>query len=109
MSDAKNTKKTNSELHRLSTSLLVAVDTAFFGVNAASAFSASPLTWLGAFLFTWVGVFLTQKYLSEDDTVPALVKGFVLGALAGVPTPVAGILGGIGIFGKEWIKKLPKE
>ena len=109
MSDAINTKKPNSELHTFSTLLLIAVDTAFFGVNAATMFLASPLTWLGAFLFTGVGVFLAQKYLSEDDTGPALAKGFVLGTLAGLPTPVAGILGGIGIFGKAWIKKLRKE
>ena len=109
MSDANNTKKPNSKLHPFSGVLLITVDNAFFGANAVSLGLATPVTALGAFLFTGVGVFLVQKYLSEDDTGPAVAKGFVVGFLAGIPTSVAGTLGGLYILGEAGIKRLRKE
>lgn len=117
MSDAKNTKKPNSELHPFSGVLLITVDYAFWGVNAAAVVAtiglATPFTTLftclSAFLFTGIGVFLVQKYLSEDDTGRALAKGFVLGTMAGLPTPIVGTVGGIYILGKAGNKKLRKE
>ena len=109
MSDANNTKKPNSELSAFSGVLFITVDNAFFGANAVSLGLATPVTALGAFLVTGLGVFLVQKYLSEDDTGPAVAKGFVVGILAGIPTSVAGTLGGIYILGKAGIKRLRKE
>lgn len=107
MSDARNTKKPNSELHTFSGVLLITVDNAFFGANALSIGLSTPLTCLVAFLSTGIGVFLVQKYLSEDDTGPALAKGVALGILAGVPTSIAGTVGGIYFLGnKAGIKKL---
>ena len=106
MSDAKNTKKPNSEIHAFSGVLFVAVDGAFWTANVVSMGLATLFTCLGAFLFTGIGVFLVQKYISEDDTGSALAKGFVVGTLAGVPTPIAGALGGTYIIGKAGIKKL---
>ena len=106
MADAKNTKKPNSDIHAFGGFLFVAVDGAFWTANVASMGLATLFTCLGAFLFTGAGVFLVQKYMSEDDTGPALAKGFVVGTLAGVPTPIAGTAGGIYIIGKAGIKKL---
>ena len=103
--DAKNTKKPNSDIHAFGGFLFIAVDGAFWTANIASMGLATLFTCLGAFLFTGAGVFLVQKYMSEDDTGPALAKGFVVGTLAGVPTPIAGTVGGIYIIGKAGIKK----
>ena len=107
MSDTENTKKPNSELHTFGGVLLITVDNALFGANALSIGLSTPLTCLVAFLFTGIGVFLVQKYLSEDDTGPALAKGFGLGILAGVPTSIAGTVGGIYFLDKAGIKELP--
>ena len=89
------------EINVYSVVLLVTVDFALWAVNAPLApvtlGLSTPLSCLCAFLFTGIGVFLVQKYMTEDDTGAALAKGFVLGTLAGVPTPLAGILGGSGI------------
>ena len=117
MSDAKNTKKTNSELHPFSGILLITVDNAFWGVNAAAVVAtvglATPFTTLFtcliAFLFTGIGVFLVQKHMSEDDTGRALAKGFVLGTMAGLPTSIVGTVGGLSILGIAGFKKLRKE
>ena len=109
MSDAKSTKKPNSELHAFSGVLLITVDNALFGANVLTAGLATPLICLVAFLFTGTGAFLAQKYLSEDDTGPALTKGFVLGTMAGVPTSIVGTVGGIYLLGKAGINKLRKE
>ena len=106
IADAKNTKEPNSDLHAFSGVLLIVVDGAFWTANVASIGLATLFTCLGAFLFTGTGVFLVQKYMSEEETGPALAKGFVVGVLAGVPTPIVGGLAGTYMIGKAGVKKL---
>lgn len=103
MDDVKDKK---GNIHGLSGVLLIAVDGAFFGANAASFGLATPLICLIAFVFTGIGVFLVQKFTAEEDTGSALAKGFALGVLAGIPTPIAGTLGGGFVIAKAGLKAI---
>ena len=103
MDDGKDKK---SRIHALSGALLMAVDGAFFGANAVSFGLATPLICFVAFVFTGIGVFLVQKFTAEEDTGSALAKGFALGVLAGIPTPIAGTLGGGAVIAKAGIKAI---
>ena len=98
MNDVRDNRR---DIHWLSGALLIAVDLAFFGANAmvfmGTAGLSTPLNLLIcliAFVVTGIGVFLVQKFTDEEDTGSALAKGFALGVIAGVPTPIAGTIVG---------------
>ena len=59
-----------------------------------------------AFVVTGIGVFLVQKFTVEEDTGSALAKGFTLGVLAGIPTPIAGTLAGGVVIAKAGIRAI---
>ena len=99
MADIEDLEKPKAQMHGFSGALLLIVDNALFGANAASLGLVSPFFWLAAFVFTGTAVFLVQKYMSEDDTGLALTKGFVVGVLAGVPTSITGSAGAFYIVG----------
>ena len=103
MDDGKDNRR---DIHWLSGVLLIAVDGAFFGANTVSLGLATPLICLIAFVFTGIGVFLVQKFTAEEDTGSALAKGFALGVLAGIPTPIAGTLGGGFAIAKAGIRAI---
>lgn len=103
MNDGENKK---SHIHALSGVLLIAVDGAFFGANAVSLGLATPLICLISFACTGIGVFLVQKFMVEEDAGSALAKGFVLGVLAGIPTPIAGTLGGGYVIAKAGLRAI---
>ena len=111
MDDVKDKK---GNIHWLSGVLLIAVDGAFFGatatVSAASLGLGIPLATLLfgliAFAFTGIGVFLVQKFMAEEDTGSALAKGFALGVLAGIPTPIAGTLAGGFVIAKAGLRAI---
>lgn len=106
MAEVKDRKNPNRNMHGFSGALLFTVDNALFGANTISLGLATPLVCLIAFVFTGTGVFLVQKYMSEDDTGPALAKGFVVGILAGVPTSIVGSAGAIYIMGTAGFRAL---
>ena len=111
MDDVKDRK---GNIHWLSGVLLIAVDGAFFGANAAVSVAslgfaipvATLIIGLIAFAFTGIGVFLVQKFTAEEDTGSALAKGFALGVLAGIPTPIAGTLAGGFVIAKAGIRAI---
>lgn len=103
---SKETSTPNSDLHSFSGTLLFVVDNAFWGANTVALGLATIPVGLLAFVFTGFGVFLVQKYISEDSTSVAITKGFVLGVMAGVPTGIAGTVGGAYILGKAGIRAI---
>lgn len=100
MNDIRDNRR---NIHWLSGALLIAVDLAFFGPNAMVFMGTGSLSiplnlliCLIAFVVTGIGVFLVQKFTDEEDTSSALAKGFAMGVIAGVPTPILGtIVGGV--------------
>ena len=111
MDDVKDQK---GNIHWLSGVLLIAIDGAFFGKNAVVSAASLGITipiftllfGLLAFVFTGIGVFLVQKFTAEEGTGSALAKGFALGVLAGIPTPIAGTLAGGFVIAKAGIKAI---
>ena len=114
MDDVDDVKDKKGNIHWLSGVLLIVLDGAFFGANAAVSAPSLGLTIpiftllfsLIAFVFTGIGVFLVQKFTAGEDTGSALAKGFALGVLAGIPTPVAGTLGGGFVIAKAGIRAI---
>ena len=106
-------RENRRDIHWLSGVLLIAIDGAFFGKNAVVftgtgglGIPINLLICLIAFVVTGIGVFLVQKFTVGEDTGSALAKGFVLGVLAGIPTPIAGTLAGGFVIAKAGIKAL---
>lgn len=107
MSDhVREINKSNSDLHWFSGALLIAVDTAFWGVNIVTFGLATLLVGLLAFVFTGCGVFLVQKFISEESAGVAIAKGFVIGILAGVPTSVVGTVAGTYVLGDAGLRAI---
>ena len=81
-------------LHPASGTLLLVIDNALFGVNAISLGTGTLVTSAIAFGTVFIGVFLSQKFLQGDSFGKSITKAFLSGALAGIPTSVAGTLAG---------------
>ena len=108
MDDVKD-NRSRSNIHWLSGALVITVDLAFFGVNAATSAAtlglSTPLVCLIAFVVTGIGVFLVQKFTDEEDTGSAFVKGFALGVIAGIPTPIAGTVIGSAVIARSGLSR----
>jgi len=87
---------TGSVLHKLSGLLILLVDNLFFSATVFTAGLAVPVSCALAFGTSAVGVFLIQKFVARDKTGASLAKALLSGALAGIPTSIAGtVLGGL--------------
>jgi len=76
--------------HPYSGVLIIAMDWAFFGVDAGTLGLSIPVMSLLAFATTLLGVFTIQIRIAKDNWAIALAKGTLGGFVAGIPTPIAG-------------------
>ena len=81
-----------SLLHPVSGLIILGVDTAFFGVDAASLGLTLPISCATAFLITSVSLYHVQRRMGGDRPAPAAVKALIGGLLAGIPTSISGTL-----------------
>ena len=69
---------------------VLAVDNTFFGANVGTVGLALPVLCAMAFSFTSIFVFLIQRLREKDTLAKSAAKALFCGALAGVPTSIAG-------------------
>jgi hypothetical protein len=82
--------KNSKLLHPYSAGFLIIMDNIFWGVNAITLGLSIPITSAIAFLITGIVVFLIQKYLGKESIGKSFAKAFCVGALACIPTSIAG-------------------
>jgi len=94
-------------LHKLSGLwvLLVLVDNAFFGANAITLFTGTPLICAAAFLTSSAGVFLIETLVNRDAKGRAFNKALLAGALSGIPTSLAGTIYGAWVLRMAGLSK----
>ena len=96
-------------LHKLSGLWVFLVDNAFFGVTVATAIPTGGFSLLItcslASLSGGLGVFLIQKMINGDSLRQALNKALLAGALAGIPTSLAGTIYGAWVLRMAGLSK----
>jgi hypothetical protein len=85
-------------LHPASGVLILAVDWFFFGPEFVTAEAAAIITCPLAFIVTTIGVCWIQRRKHGDSRKAALVKGFIGGVLAGIPTSISGTIFGTAVL-----------
>jgi len=70
------------------------VDNAFFGANAITLFTGTPLICAAAFLTSGAGVFLIETLVNRDSARQAFNKALLAGVLSGIPSSIAGTIYG---------------
>ena len=81
-------------LHKLSGLWVFLVDNAFFGANAITLFTGTPLICAAAFLTSGAGVFLIETLVNRDSARQAFNKALLAGVLSGIPSSIAGTIYG---------------
>lgn len=92
-------------LHKLSGLWVFLVDNAFFGANAITLFTGTPLICAAAFLTSSAGVFLIETLVNRDLKGRAFNKALLAGVLAGIPTSLAGTIYGAWVLRMAGLSK----
>lgn len=96
----------NVKLHPLSAILVIGLDTLLFAGNAASVGFLTAVSVAAGFMGSLIGVSLVEKFFGKETTGKSITKGFILGILTGIPTPIAGTAIGAFILALGGIDKL---
>ncbi len=92
-------------LHKLSGLWVFLVDNAFFGANAITLFTGTPLICAAAFLTGGAGVFLIETLVNREAKGRAFNKALLAGALSGIPTSLAGTIYGAWVLRMAGLSK----
>ena len=101
----KTKKRRKLFLHKLSGLWVFLVDNAFFGANAITLFTGTPLICAAAFLTGGIGVFLIETLVNRDSTPQAFNKALLAGVLSGIPTSIAGTIYGAWVLRMAGLSK----
>jgi drug/metabolite transporter (DMT)-like permease len=85
-------------LHPQAGLLILTVDWLFFGPEFVTAEAAAIVTSPLAFLITSLGVYWVQRRKNHDARGAALLKAFVGGVVAAIPTSIAGTIVGTAVL-----------
>lgn len=97
------------KIHSLSAMLVIGLDTMLFAGTVSSMGLLTILSVIGGFSMGFIGVTLIEKFFNGESTGKALTKGFVMGLLTGIPTPIAGTAVGAIILALGGINKLKAD
>ena len=92
-------------LHKLSGMWVFLVDNAFFGANAITLFTGTPLICGAAFLASGIGVFLIELLLNRDSPRRAINKALIAGLFSAIPTSIAGTIYGAWVLRMAGLSK----
>jgi len=96
-------------VHPFSAFFTLVVDLTFFGTDLVTLNLDLPISVILAFTITFIVSFLIQKSQTDDNIVICLLKSFILGILAGIPTPIAGTIAGTVLLSIAGINKIKKK
>ena len=102
---AKAEKRGQLFLHKLSGLWVFLVDNAFFGANAITLFTGTPLICAAAFFTGGAGVFLIETLVNRDAKGRAFNKAMLAGVLSGIPTSLAGTIYGAWVLRMAGLSK----
>lgn len=97
------------KIHALSALLVIGLDTMLFAGNAATFGLGTIFSVLGGFTMAGVGVTLIEKFFGNESLGKSVTKGFLLGILTGIPTPIAGTAVGALILALGGVKHFQKN
>lgn len=92
--------------HPLSGGLILGADWLLFGGTAATSGAALPLAMAGGFLTGLIGVTALQHFKAGDGWGASLLKGFLSGAVVGLPFPIGGTLVGGAVLASSGLAEM---